>query len=151
MRSASEVAWSFSITCDAMHLDGLHAQGELGGDDLVALAADHPFHHVALARGEQAHARLDLLARRAAAAGHLVQGDRGADAVEQRLVAERLLDEVEGAGLHGPDRERDLGVAGDDQDRNLDPLRAVSSVCRSSPLMPGMRTSSTRQPGSASR
>ena len=40
------------------------------------------------------------------------------DAIDEILIAEGLLQEVEGALLHGLDRHRDVTVAGDEDDRN---------------------------------
>jgi hypothetical protein len=77
-----------------------------------------------------------------------VAGDGPLDAVEQVLVVEGLLDEVEGARLHRAHRHLHVAMAGDEDDRNVDALRRRRS-CNSIPLMPGMRTSSTRQPGFA--
>ena len=43
---------------------------------------------------------------------------RALHAIEQFLVAKRLLQEIEGAVLHGFDRHRDVAVAGDEDDRD---------------------------------
>jgi hypothetical protein len=78
-----------------------------------------------------------------------VAGDGALDAVEQVLVVEGLLDEVKGARLYRAHSHLHVAVAGDEYDRNVDALGRKALSCNSSPLMPGMRTSSTRQPGFA--
>jgi hypothetical protein len=59
----------------------------------------------------------DHVAPRQHAAAARVELERLVDAVEQVLVAERLLDEVDRAGLHRLDRHRHVAVAGDEDDR----------------------------------
>ena len=42
--------------------------------------------------------------------------DRALDLVQERLAVERLLDELDGTGLHGPDRHGDIGMRRDEDD-----------------------------------
>jgi len=48
-----------------------------------------------------------------------VELDGFLDIVEQELIAKGLLDEIEGAGLHGLDRHGNIRVPGNDDDGNL--------------------------------
>jgi hypothetical protein len=45
-----------------------------------------------------------------------VQLERVLDTVEQDLTVERLFDEIDGPGLHGPDGHRHVRMAGQDDD-----------------------------------
>ena len=45
--------------------------------------------------------------------------ERGLDCAEDRLLVERFLDEVDGAGLHRLDRQRHVAVTGDDDGREV--------------------------------
>jgi hypothetical protein len=47
-------------------------------------------------------------------------GERLADGRQKNLVAERLLQKVDSSLLHGFDRHGNVGVAGDDDDRERD-------------------------------
>ena len=73
-----------------------------------------------------------------------------ADGGEDRLVVERLLDEVDGARLHRLHRQRNVAMAGDDDDRKVAAL-ALSRRSRSMPVISGMRTSVITQPALAPR
>ena len=44
------------------------------------------------------------------------------DGVQQHLVAEWLRQELDGSRLHGLDRHRHVAVAGDEDDRHVDPV-----------------------------
>src|SRR3569833_2512274 len=58
------------------------------------------------------------------------------NAIEQRLIVERLFDEIDGAALARPHRHRYVAVAGDEDDGHL--------------LMAGLFTLSSMQPGVSS-
>src|SRR4029434_9537818 len=88
---------------------------------LVEPALDDEAEHVALARGERIEAHADRRQLRPLPPRLTVVAERPVDDVEQRLVAERLLQEVDGAGLDGPDARRDVGVAADEDDGDLAP------------------------------
>ncbi len=92
-------------------LDRARADAQLMRDGLVRLAGDEPDQHLPLPRGEQRDLadRLGLGRRRQAA-------QRLGDGAEDGGVLIGLLDEVDRAGLHGPDRQRDVAMAAD-QDR----------------------------------
>src|SRR5258705_12019500 len=102
-----------------MELHRLLADPEVAGDLLVEPALDDEPEHVPLARGQRVEALADrrqlgpLLPRLA------VVAKRPLDDVEQRLIAERLLQEVDGAGLDGPDARRDVGVTADEDDGDV--------------------------------
>ena len=77
-------------------------------------------------------------------------GQRGPDGRQQDLVVERLLDEIDGARLHGLDGERHVAVARHDDHRQggLD-LARDGAAAPGRPFR-GMRTSVTTQPSSTS-
>ena len=103
----------------AMHLDGHLADPELAGDLLVEPPGDDQRHHLALARGQRLEAGAQFGQPHLAGAAGAVLFERRADRVEQILVAERLGQELDGAGLHRPHRHRDVAIAGDEDDRQL--------------------------------
>ena len=110
-----------------------------------------------------AHAGGGLLAARAASRSASMARRHG---VEHVLVAERLGQEVDGAGLHGAHRHRDVAVAGHEDDRDVgvglrqawpgsrarscpaagrrapgSPARRLSTSCRNSAAEPNSCTS----------
>src|SRR5262249_30291877 len=64
-------------------------------------------------RGAQLRALPAIRAHRAVAL------DPASNGVEQILLAERLRQELDGAGLHGADRHWNVAVAGEEDDRQL--------------------------------
>ena len=96
----------------------LFADVELAPDQLVGQSQRHQARHLELARrqalelGFRFGAARHLLARRAA------ELDRAPDGVDQRLILERLFQEVAGAVLHRLHRQFDVAVAGDEHDRH---------------------------------
>jgi hypothetical protein len=95
-----------------------HADRELVGNQLVRQPLDHEPHHVALAVGQLG----DALGQPAAQALHFQRLQRRIqrmlDAVDQRVVRERLLAEIEGAALHRVDSRRHVGMAGQEDHRH---------------------------------
>ena len=131
----------------AIDLDRARADAEIVGDGLVGLAGDQASSTCRsrsdkvreLGRdGRGSSSRLPVLVPRSSAAR---------TACEQRLVVERLLDEVDGAGLHRLDGQRHVAMAGDDDDRKV-ACPGLERRSSSMPLISGMRTSVTTQPGS---
>ena len=96
-----------------MVLDRARAEPEAGGDLLGVVAGDHQVHHLPLARRQRGHSfdHRDRLGPPPAPLG--VELDALLDPLQQVLVVERLLQEVDRAGLHRPDRGGHVGVSGD--------------------------------------
>ena len=98
-----------------LHVQAL-GQVQVARDDLVGLAGHDQVEHFALARRERLESLPDHVALgEHATAAHLFQ--RLVDAVQQVLVAERLLDEIDGARLHCLDGHRHVAVSRDEDDR----------------------------------
>ena len=74
-----------------------------------------------------------------------VVGERALDAVDQRLLGNRLCQHVLRACPHGPHGHRHVSVPREKTIGNRDPSSA-SRACGSSPLSPGRLTSSKTQP-----
>jgi hypothetical protein len=74
-------------------------------------------HHLGLARREQREALADHLLLGPPRAAFLVALERLMNAIDEILVAERLLDEVGRARLHGRDGHRHVTVARDEDNR----------------------------------
>src|SRR4029453_12494212 len=78
----------------AVDLDGLRAQSEIGSDLLVGLAGGHQREDLPLTRRERLEPAPRFLASPAHLALQAVDLERLPDAIEEQLIAERLLDEV---------------------------------------------------------
>jgi two-component system sensor histidine kinase/response regulator len=131
-------------------LGGALADAQLMGDDLGQLALENAFEHLSLARREAGHALADLAAAGLHFGARLVDAQAVLDAVEQALGGKRLLEKIQRPAAHGTHHGRNFGIAGDENDRQVDAW-CRSSSCSSRPLMPGMRTSVTMQPASSDR
>ena len=92
------------------------ARAQLGGDLLVEQTGHDPRQDVPLAWGEGRVAAAQLGPLRAVRAHRPVALDRAADGVEEVLLAERLRQELHGAGLHGLDRHGDVAMPGEEDD-----------------------------------
>src|SRR5437667_368773 len=120
----------------AVNLDGLLGDSELARDGPVRPPRHDELHHLALPRGEPREALAELLALRLGAAHLAVHLEGVGDAVEQELAAEGLLDEVDGARLHGPHRRRYVAVSGDHDHREPD-VAAGERALEIEPAHPG--------------
>src|SRR6059058_3204945 len=120
----------------AVNLDGLLGDSELARDGPVRPPRHDELHHLALPRGEPREALAELLALRLGAAHLAVHLEGVSDAVEQELAAEGLLDEVDGARLHGPHRRRYVAVSGDHDHREPD-VAAGERALEIEPAHPG--------------
>ena len=108
----------------AVHFHGAHGDIEFVGDDLVVLASKNALHHFALAWGELVQPRGG---NGGVGIGRLARGIEfhGADdSVHQLIVVEGLLDEIEGALLHGGHGERYVTVAA--QENHWQPRAALA-------------------------
>src|SRR5579875_1808575 len=101
-----------------MDFDRAEADPETARDHLVLLAHGDKPHDLALPRREPCGARRELPTRGGLPAdgGVLIEGSL--DAVEKRILLERLLQELEGAGPQGCDRDRHRAVTRDEDDRD---------------------------------
>ena len=104
----------------AMHLDGAQADAEPGGELLVRFAGEQPLQHLALPRGQLIDPLACHAAALAARLAFLEHVERLVEAGEQRLLGERLLDEVDRALLHGAHRGRHLAMPGHHDHRPVD-------------------------------
>src|SRR5213080_4304551 len=120
----------------AVNLDRLLGDSELARDGPVRPPRHDELHHLALPRGEPREALAELLALRLGAAHLAVHLEGVSDAVEQELAAEGLLDEVDGARLHGPHRRRYVAVSGDHDHREPD-VAAGERALEIEPAHPG--------------
>ena len=120
-----------------VRLDGLLADVQAAGDELVRQALDHQGQHLALARrqiarGVRAHGRRQQGARGARVQRRLAAGGRADAALELRR--RRVLQEVaDGAGVERLQDARAVGERGEDHDRRrrVAPRGcAASSRCR---------------------
>src|SRR4051812_30323434 len=102
-----------------MDLYGPGRDVELEGDHFVRPAGDHLPENIVFTAGEGRDA---LLRTPPFGVGRgLVRGlgDGPFNAVQQDGFVERLLDEVDGPGLHGPNGQRHIAVTGDKYYREL--------------------------------
>ncbi len=113
MSSASESTAIFDITCARWTSTVFVAQTEGGRDLLVGLARGDELEDLALACAERRESSASLLAASPHLARLAIDLECLAHAIEQQLIAERLLDEVDRARLHGANRHRHLGVTRD--------------------------------------
>src|SRR5207244_13514412 len=100
-----------------LFLDGGFAGSQLPGDLLVEQTGDGGGHHVPLATGQRLIPATKLGKLQPLRACHAITIDRVADGVEQVLLAKRLREKLDCAGLHGPDRHGDITVPGEEDDR----------------------------------
>ena len=119
-RSASEPAPIFRIMCAAVDLHGYFGELHFAGDLLVEqafgdVAASLPVRAGSAPRSGRA-ARRSLL--RCPACTITLDGER--HRIQHVLIAKRLCQEVDGAGLHRAHRHRNVAVAGHEYDWKMD-------------------------------
>ena len=116
-----------------MVLNSALADAEIRGDNLAGLACENQFHDLALSRSEAC----DVVCRSLPPGEQLARIPRlfesSLDAGEQFAGADRLLDEVRSACLHGLNRHRHVGIAGDHDGRQpmariMEPLQQFEAV-----------------------
>ena len=103
----------------AVHLHHDFAGAQFGRDLLVEPAGDDEPHHLPLPRGQPVIALAQRRQRRTPAPGHPVTLQGVLHGVEQVLVAEGLGEELHRPGLHGPHRHRDVAIARDEDNRQV--------------------------------
>src|SRR5438067_470623 len=84
--------------------------------NLDRLLAEAEVHGLPLARRQARYPAADLRSLRVGEPPLPVDLEPFPDAVEEQLAADRLLEEIEGAGPHGARRRRHVAVAADDDD-----------------------------------
>src|SRR5258705_8537748 len=97
-----------------MQLDGAKADTETAGDNLVGLARGYEFEYLTFAGCQQGGADLQRCALETLFIRPIVPMQRSLDAFEQGVLAQRLLDEIEGASLHRCNCQRNSAMAGDE-------------------------------------
>ena len=103
----------------ALRLHGLFRGPELRGDLLVQPAGHDQRHDLALPGGQGVVAIAQRERPGQFLAALPIALERVLHGVEQRLIVERLGEDVERAGLHRPDGERDVGVRGQEDHREI--------------------------------
>src|SRR5580700_3685441 len=128
-----------------MQLDGTEADAKMTGDDLVRLSRGHQLKDFAFARCQQGYTDLQRGAFETLFVRPVIPMQRSLDAFEQSVLAQRLLDKVEGSGLHRRNRQRNGAVAGDENHRDA-PAPDIELLLQLEPVIWGIRTSSSKQP-----
>lgn len=107
----------------AVEVDGLHADFQLLGHLAAGIAAHQRQEHVALARGEavQAFAQPGVEIAVPAPTGVAIEGLL--HAVEQQLFVVGFLDEIHRPGLEGAHHDGHVGMAADEDHRQVDAAR----------------------------
>jgi HSP20 family molecular chaperone IbpA len=106
----------------SMQLDRALAHAEIHRDDLVRLPARDALHDLGLARRQQRDAGPNRILLGARLAPLAIALERLVDAVDEILVAERLLNEVGRSRLHRRHGHRHVTVPGNENDRDLGTL-----------------------------
>src|SRR5712671_1320625 len=104
----------------AVNLNRNFAQTDFGGDLLVHQTGDDEGHDLPLARAERVEEAAQLGVCVIFLPRPTVPLERRRNRIQHVLVAERFLQEVDRARLHGPDGHRDVAVTGDEDDRYTD-------------------------------
>src|SRR3569623_3077155 len=103
----------------AVLFDGLGAEAEIGRNALAGFAVDDALQYLMFAFGQLRHTFARLVEFGHSAAAFPVALQRVLNAVKQRLIVERLFDEIDVAAFERPHRHRYVAVAGDDDDGHL--------------------------------
>src|SRR3989442_12020878 len=101
----------------AVDLDRLLGSGELHRDLPVELPDDDTPEHLTLPRRESVDPALEFSAFSGFRLALAALGQRARDGVEKLAIITRLLEEVDGASLHGPDGHRNVTEASEEDDR----------------------------------
>ena len=104
--------------------DGLGGDSKGGADHFVGLALHEKLDEGGLARGEGFEAFSDFVDGGEVLLAEHVAADDFADAFDDILGIEGLLDEIDGTEFEGFDGGGDIGVAADDDDGELDFAKA---------------------------
>jgi hypothetical protein len=106
----------------AVDLDRDLAEADQGGDLLVHQAGGDMAHHLALARRQGLVLGADVALGRGFGTVLGIALERRRHGIEHVLVAKRLGEEIDRAGLHGAHRHRNVAVAGHEDDWIADAL-----------------------------
>src|ERR1700740_683782 len=109
----------FHYMC-AVSLYGQFADAELCSDLFVEQAGDNLFKNFPLPRAQRVKALLKFRYFRPLLASGAVAGDRSLNRLQQILAAERLGQKLHRACLHGLYRHRNVAMASDEDDGNVD-------------------------------
>src|SRR5215831_1047555 len=120
----------------AMDLDGNLAQSQFARDLFVHQAGGDQAHHLAFAFGQAVEACPQLRCLLLILAPAAIALERGGDRIQHVLIAKRLGQKIDRAGLHGLDRHGDVAVAGHEYDRNMD-VRLGELGLEVEPAQPG--------------
>src|ERR1700692_2703472 len=101
-----------------MHLHGYLAYAELTRDLFVHQARRDEADDLLFARRQGLEMGTHVANRLVLGAPRAVAFERNLNRIEEVLIAKRLVEELDGSGLHGPHGHRDIAVAGDENDRN---------------------------------
>jgi hypothetical protein len=103
-----------------VNLDGSGANAEVIGDGFVGKTLRQAIEDIALARSQrlQADGRIayPVLGRALAVEAAIAFLERG----KERILLERLFDEIDRAALHRPHRQADVAMTGHDDHRQAD-------------------------------
>src|SRR5262245_43026143 len=102
----------------AMHLHGDLAEADFGCDLFAHQPARHQSHDFALARGERCEMRLQVRDPILMFTPFLITLDRSRNGIQKILIAKRLGEEIDSAGLHGPHRHGNIAMSRNEHDRN---------------------------------
>ena len=102
----------------SMQLYSAKADAEMAGDDFVRLARGHQLKDLTLAGCQRGGADLQCRAFKALLVRPVIPMQGSLDAFEQDVLAQWLLDKVEGPSLHRCDRQRNCALVGDEYHRN---------------------------------
>ena len=101
-----------------MYLHGDLGNADFGSDLLVHEAARDQGHHLPFPGGQGRETSMQAREHPGLIAADPVAFDCRGDGIQHVLVAEWLGQEVDGSGLHRPDRHRDIPVTRHENDRN---------------------------------
>ena len=149
--SATDFASILRMTCPRWTFTVTRLSPSSAAICLFTRPATTKLHDLPLALRELVVTRLQRREARRVAAPCAIALDGRMDRIEQHLIVERLGEELGRAGLHRTDGHRNVAVPADEDDRNSHTCLSRALPETSSPLMPGSRTSSTRQPGASGR
>src|SRR5258706_2380804 len=96
-----------------------NADSDIRSDLLVETTRQHQFKHLAFALRQPAEVRSSFRDGVFVVAVGTVLTDRQLDRVQQLLITDRLGEELNRSGLHGPNRHRDIRVAADENNRQV--------------------------------
>lgn len=104
-------------------------------DQFIGFASGYPIEHLALAAGEQGYSSLQDSALETLLVCPRVPVERSLDTFQERILAQRLFDEVEGACLHRGRCQGNSAMAGDEYHRDP-PTANIELLLKLDPAYP---------------